>query len=289
MRSEAEMLELILNKARNDERIRAVIMNGSRANPDAPRDFFQDFDVVYFVTDVLPFRNNLEWIKDFGELMILQLPEEMVDPPPQNSDSYAYLMQFMDGNRIDLGIAPLEKINEYTDDSLTILLMDKDGLVRSLPQASESDYWPKAATEKAFSDCCNEFWWVCPYVAKGLWRQEIIYAMHMLDQFVRPQLMKMLVWHIGVRTGFSCNPGKFGKYFQRYLEPEMWQQLLETYSDADYEHTWDALVAMGQLFRKVANPLAKHFGFTYPLDDDTRVSAHLEHIRHLPRDEQEMY
>jgi aminoglycoside 6-adenylyltransferase len=289
MRSEAEMLELILNKARNDERIRAVIMNGSRANPDAPRDFFQDFDVVYFVTDVLPFRNNLEWIKDFGELMILQLPEEMVDPPPQNSDSYAYLMQFMDGNRIDLGIAPLEKINEYTDESLTILLMDKDGLIRLLPPASESDYLPEPPTEKAYDDCCNEFWWVCPYVAKGLWRQEIIYAQHMLDQFARPQLMKMLVWHIGVRTGFSCNPGKFGKYFQRYLEPEMWQQLLETYSDADYEHTWDALVAMGQLFRKVANPLAKHFGFTYPLDDDTRVSAHLEHIRHLPRDEQEMY
>ncbi len=52
MRSEQEMLDLILDTARKDERIRAVMMNGSRANPNAPRDFFQDFDIVYFVTEV---------------------------------------------------------------------------------------------------------------------------------------------------------------------------------------------------------------------------------------------
>ena len=50
MRSEQEMFDLILNTAKEDERIRAVMMNGSRANPNAPRDCFQDYDIVYFVT-----------------------------------------------------------------------------------------------------------------------------------------------------------------------------------------------------------------------------------------------
>ena len=36
MRSEEEMLTLIIETAREDERIRAVIMNGSRAKPNAP-------------------------------------------------------------------------------------------------------------------------------------------------------------------------------------------------------------------------------------------------------------
>ncbi len=45
------MFDLILDTARADERIRAVILNGSRANPNAPRDPFQDFDIVYLVTD----------------------------------------------------------------------------------------------------------------------------------------------------------------------------------------------------------------------------------------------
>ena len=47
MRSEHEILELILNTAKSDDRIRAVIMNGSRTNPNAPRDIFQDFDILY--------------------------------------------------------------------------------------------------------------------------------------------------------------------------------------------------------------------------------------------------
>lgn len=51
MRSEQEMFDLILNTAREDKRIRAVYMNGSRTNPSAPRDIFQDYDIVYVVRE----------------------------------------------------------------------------------------------------------------------------------------------------------------------------------------------------------------------------------------------
>ncbi len=289
MRSEQEMLELIVDTAQCDERIRAVIMNGSRANPNAPRDFFQDFDVVYIVTDVDPFKYNYEWIERFGELMILQMPEDMKDPPPGDDGCFVYLMQFADGNRIDLGIYPLTSANVLTQDSLTVILLDKEGMIGALAPSNESDYIPKPPTAKAFADCCNEFWWVCPYVAKGLWREEIIYAKQMLDQWVREQLMKMLTWHIGVKTQFSCNPGKLGKYFQQYLEPELWDMLQRTYADASYDHTWEALFTMCDLFRKVAVPIAEHFAFDYPHGDDRRVNAHLEHVRFLPKEAKDMY
>ncbi len=127
MRSEQEILDLILDTAHDDERIRAVIMNGSRVNPNAPCDPFQDFDVVYLVSDVAPFRHNMEWIKRFGELMILQIPEDMQDPAPNSDGRFTYLMQFTDGNRIDLQIVPLDKLSELTQDSLTEILLDKDG------------------------------------------------------------------------------------------------------------------------------------------------------------------
>ncbi len=273
MRSEQEMFDLIIGTARADERIRAVILNGSRANPNAPRDRFQDFDIVYAVTDVAPFWHNLAWIARFGERMILQLPEEMQNPPPSRDGGFAYLMQFMDGNRIDLGIYPIDKARERAQDSLSVLLLDKDGCIGSLPPPSERDYLPQPPTAKAFADCCNEFWWVCPYVAKGLWRGELLYARYMLDQAVREELMKMLTWTIGVQTGFSVNPGKFGKYFQRYLTPAQWALLLQTYADGSYEHTWQALTAMGRLFRTVALEVAAHFAFDYPQGDDERVSA----------------
>ena len=289
MRSEREMLDLILNTAENDDRIRAVIMNGSRANPNARRDIFQDYDIVYVVTGAAQFRDNHDWIKRFGEMMIMQTPEDMNDPPPRADGSFSYLMQFTDGNRIDLTIVPRVGFDEIRRDSLSVVLLDKDRALGAIGPASESDYLPKPPTPKAFSDCCNEFWWVCTYVAKGLWREEIIYAKHMLDQIMRPQLLKMLTWHIGVRSQFQANPGAFGKYFEKYLEPELWAMLQQTYCDADIERNWNALLAMCGLFRTTALGVAAHFGFEYPDRDDARVTAHLNHVTVLPKDAKEMY
>jgi aminoglycoside 6-adenylyltransferase len=291
MRSEQEMLDLILDIARNDERIRAVIMNGSRVNPNAPKDFFQDYDVVYVVTEKESFLVDPNWVRVFGELMILQLPDEMSDPPPdpESRDFYGYLMQFADGNRIDLSLFPVSRIDHLPEDSLTMVLLDKDGILPHYDPPNESGYLPKPPTAKAFFDCTNEFWWVCPYVAKGLWRREIVYAKHMLDDYVREQLDKMLAWYVGVQSGFQNSIGKCGKYLETCLEPELWQLLLCTYSDAGYEHTWDALLAMGELFRRIATQVADHFGFSYPYGDDQRVTAHLEHVRKLPQDAKEMY
>lgn len=283
MRSEEEMYELILNTAQADDRVRAVILNGSRANPNAPRDIFQDFDIIYVVTNVATFKKDPDWIERFGDIMILQMPDDMGDSARGDEESYAYLAQFMDGNRIDLTLFPIAKLDELGKDSLSVLLLDKDGIVGPFLPADESDYLPKPPTSKEFSDCCNEFWWVSTYVAKGLWRGEIVYAKTLFDQTLREQLMKMLVWWIGIDTHFSKNPGKFGKYFQKYLRPESWDLLEKTYADASYERTWEALFAACNLFRKATLPVASHFGYEYPQGDDERVSAYLERVRSLPR------
>jgi aminoglycoside 6-adenylyltransferase len=283
MRSEAEMIELILGFARQHEDIRAVILNGSRANPNAPKDPFQDYDIVYLVRAVETYRRNREVIEAFGEMLILQTPEDMGDPPPENDGGYGYLMQFMDGNRIDLGFYPLEATQKCVQDSQTFVLLDKDNRIGELPPPSDRDYLPARPTAKAFEDCCNEFWWLNPYVAKGLWRDELTYAMDMLDT-IREQLMKMLIWYFGIQTGFQKSPGKMGKYLRGGIGEAMWSMLEQTYSDAQLDHAWEALFEMGTLFHMAAQVVAGSFGFTYPEQDDARVSAYIRRIRALPRD-----
>lgn len=75
MRSEKEMLELIVGEARADARIRAVCQNGSRTNPHARRDLFCDYDIVYIVRETRPFYTDPHWIDRFGERLYLQGPE----------------------------------------------------------------------------------------------------------------------------------------------------------------------------------------------------------------------
>ncbi len=290
MRTEREMMDLILSTGQEDGRIRAVIMTGSRVNPEAQHDIFEDFDVVYLVTDVASFKADREWHKRFGEIMVMQLPEEMQDPPAENNDGHVYLMQFMDGNRIDLGIYPLSKAVEIAADSLSVVLLDKDRLIPELPPPTEKGYWPKPPTAKQFADCCNEFWWCAPYVAKGLWREQMTYARGMLDGALRDQLMKVIGWYmVTCPTCTHHNPGFLGKNLKQALPPMVYGTLMQTYSGPDYAQTWESLDCMLALFRSAAIPVAERLGFEYPHGDDERVSAHLRHVRLLAKDAKEIY
>lgn len=107
MRTEKEMFHLILGVANNDERVRAVYVNGSRTNPNVSKDIYQDYDIVYVVTETKSFLDNKNWISVFGELAILQEPDKNDVGFEMKMDfdrSYTWLMLFKDGNRIDLHI-----------------------------------------------------------------------------------------------------------------------------------------------------------------------------------------
>ncbi|MGE7633998.1 aminoglycoside 6-adenylyltransferase [Bacillus paramycoides] len=290
MRTEKEMLDLIINTAKEDERIRAVIMNGSRVNPNVKKDCFQDYDIIYVVKEIQSFTCDHSWIKRFGEIMIVQMPEEMSLVPADEDGKFPYLMQFTDGNRIDLMLVPMDLINNFIgQDSLSKLLLDKDDCIGEFPPASDKDYIIKKPSEKEFLDCCNEFWWCSTNVAKGLWREELSYVKGMLDGLVRDMLIVMLEWHIGMKTGFIVNTGKFGKHFEQYFEKDMWEQFKKTFSNAEYENIWESFFIMGDLFREVANEIANAYGYRYPQGDDDKVTSYLKHVRKLPRDSKVIY
>src|SRR5215510_10233440 len=133
MRTEQEMLNLILKFARSDENIRAVVMNGSRANPNAPKDFFQDFDIACLVNDLAPYVRNKDIPPYFGEILILQEPENMGEPSPEDEGHYAYLRRLMDVNRIYLSFHVPEQWKSVTGDSQSIVLLDRDHALRKAP------------------------------------------------------------------------------------------------------------------------------------------------------------
>jgi len=286
MRTEKQMLDLILDFARSRDDIRAVVMNGSRVNPNAKKDPFQDFDIACYVSDVMTYRGNMDIPPFFGNLIIMQTPEDMGDPEPDNDGTYGFLMQFTDGNRIDLSFHPLQSVVNVPQDSLSLVLLDKDGCIPPLPPPSDISYLPERPTAKAYADCCNEFWWLNAYVAKGLWRGQLTYARTMLDSLLREMLMKMLIWYFGTLTDFKISAGKYGKSLQARLSPEVWEMLKNTYSDADPQNTWDALFAMDELFRHAAAFVGDAFGYLYPAEDDKRVTAYVQYIRGLPADAQ---
>lgn len=289
MRQEQEMMQAICDFAKENDQIRAVMMNGSRANPTVKRDIFQDYDIVYFVGSVQGFVDDPSWISYFGDIMIMQTPDRIDHPDQEQFTKFTYLMQFMDGNRIDLTFYQIDQLEHYAHDSQTLILLDKDGILGEFPPSSNRDYLTVPPSSTEFFNCCNEFWWISTYVAKGLWRRQLPYSMRMYEVWMRNMLLRMLSWRVGILTDFEKEFGKEGKYLEQYLESPKWDAFVRTFANGDYEHIWQALFEMCDLFRDVAHSVADHFGYEYPEDDDRRVTAYLHHIYNLPLDAKGIY
>jgi aminoglycoside 6-adenylyltransferase len=275
VRSEQEIISQILHVANTNDLIRAVLLTGSRADPKIVKDNFQDFDITYIVRQLEPFLKDKHWIDVFGERLILQLPEEMTIGE-KNEHAFHFLMLFKDGNRIDLTLFPLEKMKtKFEKDSLTIVLLDKDQVFHALPPPTDSDYLINPPTEKEFLDCCNEFWWVSTYVAKGLCRKEITYAKQMMDVHVRPMFLKVIEWELGALTGFAVSFGIAGRHMKSHISPELYNRILSTYPDSNIENIWKGLFDMGALFDELAKKLAGAMNFRYNQDEADNVRSYL--------------
>lgn len=277
MRSEKEMFDLIMSVAKMDPRVRAVYMNGSRTNPNAPKDVYQDYDIVYVVRDFDSFIADLNWIDIFGERLILQMPEAM--RYPSGAGHFNWMMVFIDGNRLDLTLIPIEKPELIDSDSLTIALLDKDGILPSFPMASDKDYIVKPPSELFYMSCCNNFWWCLQNVAKGIARDELPYAMLMYHNVIREELHDMISWYIGTITGFSVSPGKMGKYFKRYLPKEVYEQYVQTYSDSDYNNFWKAIFVACDLFQQLAVQVGAYMGYQYNQQDEENMRVYLNNVK----------
>ncbi|WP_294169632.1 aminoglycoside 6-adenylyltransferase [uncultured Clostridium sp.] len=290
MRTEQEMFNLILSVAKNDKRILAVYMNGSRTNPNATKDIFQDYDIVYVVEETKSFREQKDWINQFGERLYMQYPEDNSYYKSDVDNCYSWLIQFTDGNRLDLTVSTLPYVlKEIEGDRLCRILLDKEKCLPNMSEATDMDYWVKKPTEHEFFDTCNEFWWCLNNVAKGLWREEIPYVMDMINYVVRPQLIRLMEWRIGFDTDFTVSVGKSGKYMYRWLESHMWNRFLKTYSSGEVKCIWESVFIMCDLFNDIAKEIACKMNIKYNETEANNSLKFLKDVHLLPKDAKKIY
>ncbi len=292
MRSEKEMYELILGIAKRDERIKAVYMNGSRTNDNVPKDIFQDYDIVYVVEETESFIEDKDFIKNFGDILYMQYPDENPYYPNERDrkDNYGWLMQFTDGNRIDLTVESVgHAIGHIGDDKLCRVLLDKEQILPKTGQATDMQYYVKKPTKEQYYAVCNEFWWCTNNVAKGIWRSEFLYVQDMVNYHVRSELIMMLCWKVGIRTDWSVSVGKSSKYLYRWLDEREWKELLATYSGCGEEEIRQAVFKMCGLFRETAVYVGDKLGYAYNASEGKAAEDFLKHVCTLPRDAKEVY
>ena len=278
MRNSEEMLQLIMDVAINDERIRAVTMEGSRVSKNATNDKYCDFDISFVVNDIREFTKDHKWIEIFGEILIVQYPMDWYSHPYDYAgrDNFAYLIQFKDGNRIDLtliDISNIEKENEYCEPRM--VLLNKDNMKELKQVSDESVFHIQKPSQMEYYNTCNEFRWLSLYVSKGLCREELYYAKYAYDVLMMEMFIKMLNWKIGVENDFKVTTGNHSKYLKRFLSAEEMERFQDVFPNGTYEDIWSKLYVIYDFFAELAKYVGGALGYHFDEKETKEVRAFL--------------
>ena len=266
MRTETEMLDAISQIAKSLQ-VEAVAMSGSRTNPKAPKDEFQDYDVIYVVDDLDNLTSDLSWLNQFGKRIIEQ--HNVLE------HRHLYLMLFEDGNRIDLTLCPKEHIQEWVDSEAGFTVLEDPKGVFEPYSPNPQRFWTSPASAIEFDKACNEFWWVSAYVVKGICRKQAIYATDHLYGICQQELLKLLAWQVAADKG-TVDIGKNYKYLFQYLPTEKEKEFSALLDFSSVEKLTQSLFATMQLFHREAQILAQKMGFAYDKEVAEKMMRYAE-------------
>lgn len=282
-----KILDQLVEWANQQQLIRAAILTSSRAIPHASLDLFSDYDVILVLRSIEPFYAERTWLEAFGPVLALYR-DPLIDEDALTRS--AYVVQYEDGLKIDFNLWPIELLHRVTNseklpaefDAGYQVLVDKDQLTSGLKPPTYSAYIPTPPTEATYLELIEGFFLDTTYVAKFLWRDDMMAAKHILDHSLKQEhLRPMLEWQAEIDHGWTLKPGPYGRRLKQHLRPDLWTELESTYTGAGVNEHWEALFRTIGLMRRVASEVGEHLGFTYPEELEWRVVNYLRKVRQL--------
>jgi aminoglycoside 6-adenylyltransferase len=284
-----EVIRHLTRWAERRDPIRALLLTSTRANPKAPVDVLSDYDAVLVVKDVRPFFEDRSWLHDFGEVLVAYW--DPIHPDPDHGiEQTSNVVQYADGLKIDFSLWPVALVRRIAratvlPDELEVgytVLLDKDQLTAGMRPPTYDAYVPHPPDEETYLTVVNDFFSDAPYVAKYLWRDELLAAKWCLEVEMRQHYLRpMLEWRMERDHGWSEPTGNLGRGLKKRLPTGIWEELEGTYAGARIADNWEALFQTMALFRRVATEVAADLGYAYPLDLDRRVTAYVREIKDL--------
>ena len=284
-----EVIRRLGQWAERHDDIRAMLITSTRAIPDATVDQLSDYDIILVVNDIHPYHTERSWLQAFGEVLVGYWDPIHRDPD-YDQECFGNVILYRDGLHIDFTLWPVALLQQIVAaptlptelDAGYQILLDKDGLTVGMAPPTYHAYIPTPPTAELFQRWVEEFFSDVPYVAKCLWRHELLPVKWVLDYDMKhAYLLPMLEWRMEIDHGWAIKTGVIGRGLKKRLPPHLWAQLEDSYAGADIEENWAALIKTVALFRQAAQEVAAHFDYPYPHDLDQGVMAYVEQIRRM--------
>lgn len=290
LRPNDSILQQLIAWAESQVMVRAMLLTSTRAIPHVTPDRLSDYDIILIVQDIHPFYHDRSWLQAFGQVLVGYW--DQIQPEPDYGIAcFSNVIQFADGLKIDFTLWPVALLQRIVAeprlpaelDAGYQILLDKDQLTSGMAHPTYQAYIPTRPTEQVYQTFVEEFFSDAPYVAKCLWRDELLPAKWCLDYDMKHvYLRRLLEWCVEVEHNWSVPTGALGKGLKQQVSPAIWSHLERSYAGAGLEENWEALFQTVALFRQAARTVAAALGYTYPEELDRGVMAYVQEIRQLP-------
>ena len=312
---EDKILARLIQWGEGREDVRAMVLTSTRTVPGATIDRLSDYDVIVAVSappGIAPFFASRDWLEAFGHVLVLYrdpiLPwfepqvaagrlvqepgSDIADEGEFVDEKICYVTQYEEqGLKIDFTVMPaglLRRIarlplSEDLDLGYRVLL-DKDGLTAGMAPPTHSAYIPSPPSQAEYLECVEIFFHECTYLAKYLWRDDLVPAKAQLEvEMETHQLGRMLGWKAEIEAGWTLRLKPYGRELKRIMPPELWAELESLYVGPGIEENWIAMWRAIDLFARVAREVGAALGYPYPEDMHRRCERYFQWVQALPR------
>lgn len=267
-----KIFEKVMAWAAQEEAIRVVIIEGSRARNDNRVDRFSDYDLNLYVTDVAKFTHSDAWIEQIAPIWAMEKETDL-------DGEFSRLVLFEGGYDIDFKLIPNSKLQALVERHILPddyqrgykVVLDKDGITARLPQPGYKSVPVKKPSAEAYLYAVNVFWFELYHLVKNLHRQDL-WHVKLRDAVIKRRFLQMIEWHAQASHNWDYDTWVAGKYMRSWVAPELWQAFFEIYPHFDQEDSWRAACALMPLYQRLAGDTAQNLGYTYPYEMDKAVS-----------------
>jgi len=272
-------LRKVLDWARRQDGLGAVLLTGSRARAREPVDAASDYDVEVFVEEPERYASSSAWLEEISPVWVSISSSEGGEGDVGRRVTHQPF--FEGGTKVDLQIRPTEALADIAEEGLDdlyergyVVLADPSGLASRLPAPSRRSPRLRPPTDAELLDVCSEFWFeaahIPPYLARGeLW------IVKFRDGTMKRMLLRLIEWDALARHGPEADVWHIGIHMREWAAPDVWDELHRCYGRFDAEDAFAAFQATLSLFSRLSRRVAAGFGLDHPTRIEEAVRPHM--------------
>ena len=263
----------ILENAKTDDDIRAIVAIGSTTRRDAKADEYSDLDLFIITTNVDPWYSG-DYPKRFGKVNISFIEDTLgggkerrciydedkdVDMIPMTPEQFETVVKE--------GIAQwvMNRGYEVLYDAMNCKELLSEHITYSTSKPSMS--------EEEFTNMINDFYFHNIWAYKKLKRGEVWAAKMNVDTYHKNYLLRMIELYCYKKEGVDV--WHEGRFIDRWAGEEILSELKECFAHYDKEDILRALKKTHELFVRITKELAEIQGYEYPIEAEKCAKAYL--------------